>query len=176
MIRRILASSRYVIAFAVLGSFLSAVALIVYGFFTVVEIVWDMVTDRTVSSSGAKAYSVDFIELTDVFLLGTVLYIVALGLYDLFIDQGLPIPEWLHFTDLDELKDKLVGVIIVLLTVTFLGDVVSESVAGLDILYVGGAIGAVILALAALRWVDRQPKRDGKMERRDDGQDAGSGR
>ena len=39
VIKQILASSRFVIAFAVLGSFLSAAALIFYGFFTVFEIV-----------------------------------------------------------------------------------------------------------------------------------------
>ena len=158
MIRRILASSRFVIAFAVLGSFLAAVALIFYGFFTVAEIVWDMIGEHEVSPKGAKAYAVEFIELIDLFLLGTVLYIVALGLYELFIDQDLPVPAWLHITTLDDLKDKLVGVIIVLLAVTFLGDVGGETVVGRDILYIGLAIAAVITALTLVRLLERRPK------------------
>ena len=158
MIRQILASSRFVIAFAVLGSFLSAVALIIYGFFTVFEIVWDMIAEHEVSAKGAKVYAVEFIELIDLFLLGTVLYIVALGLYELFVDQDLPMPGWLHITTLDDLKEKLIGVIIVLLGVTFLGDVVGETVVGVDILYVGLAIAAVIVALTLQRWLERQSK------------------
>lgn len=58
-------------------------------------------------------------------------------------------PHWLVITDLDDLKGKLLGVIIVLLAVTFLGDVVtwdgSES-----ILWLGLAIGLVLLALGYL--------------------------
>ncbi len=34
-------------------------------------------------------------------------------------------PHWLVITDLDDLKGKLLGVITVLLAVTFLGDVVT---------------------------------------------------
>lgn len=173
MTRRILASSRYGIAFAVLGSFLSAMALIVYGFFAVVEIIWDMIRAHEVSDSGAKTYAVQFIELTDTFLLGTVLYIVAIGLYDLFIDQSLPMPAWLHISDLDELKDKLIGVVIVLLAVTFLGDVVGNETIGIDILYLGAGVAAVVLALALVRWVDRQPKGEGEKERRGDGKNPG---
>ena len=71
------------IAVAVLGSFLAAVALIIYGFFTVLEIVWDMLEEHDVSTGEAKVHAVDFIELIDLILLGTVLYIVALGLYEL---------------------------------------------------------------------------------------------
>ena len=158
MIRRILASSRFVIAFAVLGSFLAAVALIIYGFFTVLEIVWDMLQEHDVSTKEAKVRAVDFIELIDLFLLGTVLYIVALGLYELFVDQDLPMPGWLHITTLDDLKEKLIGVIIVLLGVTFLGDVVGETSHGVDILYLGLAIAAVIVALTLQRWLERQSK------------------
>ncbi len=158
MIKQILASSRFAIAFAVLGSFLSAVALIIYGFFTVFEIVWDMISEHSVSAKGAKFYAVEFIELIDLFLLGTVLYIVALGLYELFIDHDLPVPDWLHITNLDDLKEKLIGVIIVLLGVTFLGVVGGNTVVGVDILYLGLAIAAVIVALTLQRWLDRKSK------------------
>ena len=158
MIRRILASSRFVIAFAVLGSFLAAASLIFYGFFTVFEIVWDMISEHSVSAKGAKFYAVEFIELIDLFLLGTVLYIVALGLYELFIDQDLPVPKWLHIATLDDLKEKLIGVIIVLLGVTFLGAVGGSTIVGVDILYMGLAIAAVIVALTLQRWLERSSK------------------
>ena len=145
MLRTILASSRFFIAIAVLGSFVAAVALIVYGGIVVVDVTWHAFSGEF-SPEGAKDLAVDFIEMIDLFLLGTVLYIVSLGLYELFIDSELPMPSWLRIHDLDDLKDKLIGVVIVLLGVTFLGKVVTWD-GTRDILYFGAAIGIVILAL-----------------------------
>jgi uncharacterized membrane protein YqhA len=145
MVKTILASSRFFIAIAVLGSFVAAVALIVYGGLVVVEVTWKAFS-KEISAEGSKELAVDFIELIDLFLLGTVLYIVALGLYELFIDDDLPMPEWLLIHDLDDLKDKLIGVVIVLLGVTFLGKVVTWN-GDKSIIYFGGAIALVILAL-----------------------------
>src|SRR2546430_666113 len=84
--------------------------------------------------------------MIDLFLLGTVLYIVALGLYELFIDDRLPMPAWLLIQDLDDLKNKLIGVVIVLLGVTFLGKVVTWD-GDRNILFFGGASALVIIAL-----------------------------
>jgi uncharacterized membrane protein YqhA len=152
MIKRVLASSRFFIAAAVLGSFVSAVMLILAGFVAVVEIAFEKLSDPATDAQEAKQLAVDFIELTDVFLLGTILYIVALGLYELFIDPDLPMPRWLLIRDLDDLKERLIGVIIVLLGVTFLGSAVTWN-GDRDILYYGAAIGVVILALTLMLWV-----------------------
>nr|HET6902712.1 YqhA family protein [Ktedonobacteraceae bacterium] len=149
MLRRILASSRYLIIIAVLATFFAAIALLVYGGLTVFHVIYAMVVSSQFTTTEAKHISVEFIEIIDLFLLGTVLYIVSLGLYELFIDERIVMPHWLVITDLDALKGKLLGVIIVLLAVTFLGDVVtwdgSES-----ILWLGLAIGLVLLALGYL--------------------------
>lgn len=154
MLRRVLAGSRYVVLLAVVGSFAAAVALIAYGAVAVAFEIVAAVRAGGPSGTGAKLLATQFIELTDVFLLGTVLYIVALGLYELFIDDELPLPSWLRIETLDDLKDKLIGVVVVLLGVTFLGDAVTwEPGSGPGILYLGGAIALVIAALtAALRF------------------------
>lgn len=144
---RVLGTSRYLVALAVLGSFLSALVLLVYGTLAVAEIGWDTLRAGEVSVDGAKYLAVDLVEMTDVFLLGTVLIIVALGLYELFIDPALPVPDWLRIRDLDELKGKLVGVVGVLLGVTFLGYVV-EWKGNTEILHLGVAIALVIGALS----------------------------
>jgi uncharacterized membrane protein YqhA len=90
---------------------------------------------------------VGFIEVADVFLLAVVLYIMAVGLYELFIDDSLPLPGWLVIHDLEDLKEKLVGVVIVVLAVFFLGRVI-ESENALDLLYMGLGIAAIIASLA----------------------------
>jgi len=158
MIRRILASSRFFIAVAVLGSFISSVVLIVAGVIAVVDITLEAGRHPRTDVAEAKAFAVEFIELTDVFLLGTILYIVALGLYELFVDPDLPMPGWLVIRDLDDLKERLIGVIIVLLGVTFLGSAVTWS-GDRDIIYYGAAIAVVILALTVMLWVSAQRHR-----------------
>jgi uncharacterized membrane protein YqhA len=149
MLRRILASSRYLIIIAVLATFLAAVALLVYGGLTVLHVIYEMFASGQFTTTEAKHFSVEFIEIIDLLLLGTVLYIVSLGLYELFIDERIVMPNWLVITNLDDLKGKLLGVITVLLAVTFLGDVVTWD-GSQGILWLGLATGLVLLALGYL--------------------------
>lgn len=152
---RLFASSRFFVAFAVFGTFLSAVALYVYGTLVVAKTIWDAVEAGDVSVAGARHLQVSFIELTDVFLLGTVLVIVALGLYQLFIHPGLPVPAWLKISDLDQLTEKLIEVVGVLLGVTFLAFAV-ELRGGTDVLGFGVAVAIVIAALSLLLTVSHR--------------------
>jgi len=85
-----------------------------------------------------------------VYLPAIVLYIMVLGLFELFIDDRLPLPEWLEFHHLDDLKEKLVSVTIVVLAVFFLGKVVEGGAGYLELLYLGGGIGLMISALTYL--------------------------
>ena len=149
MLRRTLAGSRYLVLIAVIGSFLASIIVLIYGGLTVVSIGFEAVTHATFTTTGAKYLAVECIEVIDLFLLGTVLYIVALGLYELFIDANLPTPPWLVITNLDDLKAKLTGVITVLLAVTFLANVV-EWGGNTSILALGIAIGLVLFALGYL--------------------------
>jgi uncharacterized membrane protein YqhA len=61
----------------------------------------------------------------------------------LFIDPGLPMPRWLKITTLEDLKERLLGVVAVLLAVTFTGNAVTWSGTN-DILALGIAIGLVL--------------------------------
>jgi uncharacterized membrane protein YqhA len=149
MLQRILSGSRYLIAIAVIGSFLTSVAILVYGGVRSLAIVFDVFTHGTFTDDGAKHLSIESIELIDLFFLGTVLYIIALSLYELFINEHLPMPSWLVVTNLDDLKSKLLGVIIVLLAVTFLANVVTWN-GSVNILALGVAVGVVLFSLAYL--------------------------
>ena len=149
---RLLAGSRFLVALAVLGSLLGAATLLAYGALTVGEIAWDTAMGGNVSVFGAEHLAVRLVELTDVFLLGTVLVVVALGLWSLLVAPDLPVPAWLRVHDLNELKEKLVGVVGVLLAVAFLG-VVVESDGQTPVLELGAAVALVIAALSLLLWV-----------------------
>lgn len=149
MLGRILASTRYLILIAVIGSFIGAVTLLVFGGVVTLTTAWEVMQTADFTPHGIQSVSIDFIEIIDLFLLGTVLYIVAIGLYELFIDPDVPLPGWLHTRSLDVLKEKLLGVIVVLLGVSFLGEVTEWQNAE-QILYLGLAIAAVVIAFAAL--------------------------
>ena len=146
MLRKILAGSRYLIVIAVLGSFLAAIGTLVYGGLTVVSVMFEAFSHAIFTVDGVKHLELESIEIIDLFLLGTVLYIVAMGLYELFIDESLPTPKWLVTTSLDDLKVRLLGVVVVLLAVTFLGEVVTWN-GSINIVALGIAVGLVLFAL-----------------------------
>ena len=56
------------------------------------------------------------------FLVGTVLYITAVGLFQLFIHE-IEFPGWLKIDSTDELETNLIGVTVVVLAVNFMGAV-----------------------------------------------------
>ena len=145
-VRWLLTRSRFLVIFAALGSLAAAIVLFIYGSAEIVGVVAELIAKPEVSSKGAKALTLSFIEIVDLFLLGTVLLIIAVGLYELFVDPGIQMPEWLHIRTLDDLKVKLVGVVIVVLSVLFLGHVVAWN-GERDLLHFGAAIALVIAAL-----------------------------
>jgi uncharacterized membrane protein YqhA len=83
----------------------------------------------------------------DLFLLATVFYIIAVGLYELFINDKLVLPAWLVIHNFDDLKGKLISVLIVVLGVLFLSKAIDWD-GKIGILYFGLAIAAIILALS----------------------------
>jgi uncharacterized membrane protein YqhA len=145
--RNILAGSRFFIAIAVLGTFVASVTLIISGTISVFKVTKDAIADGDTGVDASKHMAVDYLQLVDIFLLGTALYIIALGLYELFIDDSLPMPKWLIIATFEDLKEKLIGVIIVLLGVSFLGTAVTWT-GDSNILNLGVATAAIILALA----------------------------
>jgi uncharacterized membrane protein YqhA len=146
MLAPLLNGSRYLVIIAVLGSLAAAAALFIYGAAETVSVISHTIAKMDISSKGAKQLALSFIEIVDLFLLGTVLLMIALGLYELFIDNKLKLPEWLQIRTFDDLKNKLVGVVLVVLAVLFLGHVVAWD-GSRDLLGLGLAIAAVIAAL-----------------------------
>jgi len=150
-ISKLLAKSRYLVGLAVLGAFAGMVTLLFQGIGEVYHLVLLVLGVQETADVGEKL-TFSFIEVLDTFLLATVCYIMALGLYELFVDDRLELPGWLTIRNLDDLKNKLTSVIIVLMSVIFLGHVVSWD-GERDLLRIGAPIALVI---AALTWFLRQ--------------------
>ncbi|MET3897227.1 putative membrane protein YqhA [Devosia sp. UYZn731] len=122
----------------------ASVALIVYGAFETRHFVTALFhPDGAVHRDEIMLVA---IELVDLFLLATVVQVVALGLYQLYFRQDLQLPKWLKVETLDDLKSKLVGVTVTVLAVYFLGRALTWET-GADIAYLGIGVALVIVAL-----------------------------
>ncbi|MFN5058895.1 MAG: YqhA family protein [Chloroflexota bacterium] len=144
---RVLSSSRYLIMIAVIGALIGMVTLLVFGMWEIYAVVDKVINTETPEKIG-KTVALYIIEAIDIFLLATVCYITALGLFELFISDDVQIPEWLAINTLDDLKNKLTSVVIVVMGVIFLGQVVGWD-GKRDLIPLGAPIALII---AALTW------------------------
>jgi uncharacterized membrane protein YqhA len=155
--KSVLGASRYLILVAVLGSFVAATVLFGYGAVRIGQLTVEAVAGPA-SAKGFKALSLGFIEAVDGFLLATVFYIVAISLYELFVDDTVTLPAWLVVRGLEDLKNKLAGVVAVVLGVLFLGQAVSWD-GQRDLLGCGAAVALVIAALTL--FLSQRAKKEG---------------
>jgi uncharacterized membrane protein YqhA len=123
----------------------------VQGSVAMVQVIIDVITKGT----KLKLTIVDVLTAVDAILLGTVLLVIGYGLYELFIDEDLSVPVWLQVHDLDDLKSKLIGVVVAIIAVIFVGVYVDVDRADEVISYGVGA-GALVVGLAIFSYATRK--------------------
>ena len=138
--------SRVLVIVAVVCTFAGATTLLAAGALNIGQAVTDFIRQRPTDAHGVRHLLLDFIELVEIFLVAMVLYLIALGLYTLFVDPTLPVPPWMVGRSLNDLKVTLVEVIGATLGVLFLGQVVTWD-GERDLLPLGVGTAAVIIAL-----------------------------
>lgn len=143
---RLLSRTRFTILLPVLGAWLAALITFGFGAYEVILAVANFFSTIIDPEKIVKLSVINLIEAVDLFLLGTAFYLIALGLYELFIDENISVPRWLEIHDLNDLKDNLISIVVVVLGVQFLAQVLN-GMGGMDLLSYGAAIGVVILAL-----------------------------
>lgn len=141
--KRLVGWTRFMATVPIVGLFVAAIVMSVS---TLIQ-TFIVTAEAALGEIEMQDMLVDYIECADYFLLSIVLYIMSIGLYSLFIDDRIPLPNWLEVHTLDELKEKLVSVIVVVMGVYFLGRLLHGANA-LDLLYMGAGIGAVVFSLA----------------------------
>ena len=145
--------SRYLVLIAVIGLLLAAAAVFVFGGIATVNIIIETFEAGEYTAEGARLISIEFIEMIDLFLLGTILLITSVGLFQLFIQPDIELPEWLVVTNLEQLKFNLVAVIVVMLAIFFLGAAAGEVFKTSGFLGYGLAIASVVVAVVLAVWV-----------------------
>jgi uncharacterized membrane protein YqhA len=153
-------NSRFVILAAVAGSLFAGFAIFYMATVDVVYLVQHALhyADPSMADEARKALHdstvTHIVEVVDGYLLATVLLIFSLGLYELFIsdiDQAhgnKASSKILVISSLDDLKSRLAKVILMILIVTLFQEALKMKLAApIDLLYLGGAIALIALAL-----------------------------
>jgi uncharacterized membrane protein YqhA len=143
MWRKILENGKAIALLPSLSLFLGAVFLGFYGIYILFETIYKAFTNETARDSTVLVTK--FISVMDIHLISVILYIFAVGLYELFVGK-LQLPEWLKIGSIDQLKSKLASVIVLILAITFTKNLV-EWKNPLDTLLFGLAASAVIAVL-----------------------------
>lgn len=150
--RRILGVTRYAVIAPALAAILGALLLMVQGSIAMVVAIIGSVTGGTY----LKDTIVEVLTAVDAILLGTVLLVIGYGLYELFVDSNIEVPEWLQVRDLDDLKSKLIGVVVAIIAVIFVGVFVDANRAS-DVVAYGVGAGALVTGLAVFAFATRKP-------------------
>ncbi len=139
--------TRYLIIIPVIGLGIAAAIFFVFGGIGLIELLVDAVRAALglIEAHGdSNDFVVEVVEHVHLFLIGTVLYITAIGFYQLFISE-IEFPGWLKIENTEDLETSLIGVTVVVLAVNFLSVVFAgESV---DLLTQGAGIALPIAAL-----------------------------
>lgn len=145
-VRLLLGATRLLMIIGILSLIAAAAALLLFRAIETYRHIVKMVAPVGAGLTNREVFLAS-IKLVDLVLLATVLQVVAIGLYALFIESDIPVPRWLRTDDVDGLKHKLAGIVAVMLGVLFLEQVINAP-GSVELLALGIGIAAVIAALS----------------------------
>lgn len=128
IVERLLWESRFMVFLAVIASVIAAFILVLIGTYDIIIVLkhsFEMFSSSEYFENFHKEAIKHIVSAVDVYLISTVLLIFGLGLYELFIskidyiEQAEKASKILLVHSLDQLKEKLAKVILMVLIVTF---------------------------------------------------------
>jgi uncharacterized membrane protein YqhA len=147
MLRKLLDVSRYLMVLPVIGSLFLTLSVVVSGLGLVLVQEWELLQTGEYSARTAKQLTLTVIEAIDMFLVGAISYLIAVGVYILFIghkdDQSF---KRFKIESLADLENKVIGIVVVAMAVGFVGKA-AEAPGPLAVLQLGGGVAVVIAAL-----------------------------
>lgn len=158
---RIFGLARYVVIVPAIASMLGAILLMLQGSVAMVKAIIDTVW----LGISLKENIVYVLTAVDAILLGTVLLVIAYGLYELFVDTKIVVPAWLQVRDLDDLKSKLIGVVVAIIAVVFVGVLVDSNRAS-DVISYGVGAGALVTGLAFFAYATKKSDKEKPLNRK----------
>jgi uncharacterized membrane protein YqhA len=166
---RMLAGSRLLVLIPVVFLLVDAVGSFVYGSDILV---------RSLSHDVGEPARVGgrlgiFLVVMDTYLVGATLMVAAFGFYELFVlkraldEHKYWLPHWLRMHDLEDLKARVVSMLILVASITFV-DIAVESHDERGVLFLGLGIAVVIVALTVFLRFGRRPDADPRLKTRTD--------
>lgn len=157
---RVLDASRLLVLIPVVVLDLSALAAFVYGTGVFVHSVGVVLNHPIPVGHKIGLFLLDI----DLFLIGATLLIASIGLYELFVGRvgnggHSHMPEWLQMDDLNDLKGRVVAMIVLVVSVAFV-EVVVDFDRSRTVLEVGGGVALVVAALTLFLRFGNQPHPD----------------
>ncbi len=146
---RLLTGTRFLIVIPIMGLAIAAAFFFVLGGLSLIRLIADYLLAVSGLAHATEAVDpgaviVEVVEHVHSLLVGTVLYLTAVGLYQLFIGP-IPFPAWLQIENTEELETNLIGVTVVVLAVNFMGE--SFAAEADQMLEYGAGIALPIAAL-----------------------------
>jgi uncharacterized membrane protein YqhA len=158
-----LALSRLLVLIPVIFLMLDAAASFVYGADILIRTLTEVIGEPV--HVGARLGR--FLVVMDTFLVGVTLMILAFGFYELFVitkereGHKYWLPGWLKMHDIEDLKARVVSMLILVAAITFVDRLVESQVAN-EVLFLGAGIALVILGLTAFLWFTKSRPEGGK--------------
>jgi uncharacterized membrane protein YqhA len=143
-----LSLARLTVVLPVVVLVLSGVGAYVYGTAIAVHSVVD-IAHHPFEEHNLRLFLVEI----DLFLIGATLIIAAIGLYELFVSRidpansRRPMPDWLVINDLNDLKARVISMIILVSAVSFADVLLEFGDDTLRVLYLAAGVGIFIVAL-----------------------------
>ncbi len=145
---KIVISTRYLVIVPIIGLALGAAVLFIFGGYGLIVLIVQQVLalfNLVEAHPSEIPIFVELVEYVHTFLIGTVLYITAVGFFQLFIRE-VEFPAWLRVESTDEMETNLIGVTVVVLAVNFLARAFTTTET--EVLHYGVGIALPIAALA----------------------------
>ena len=152
-LEKIIWNFRNITLLAVILSIVWSLTLIILGSWDIVEAVifYNPLFDESISNNNDLLFKI--ISAIDLFLIGIVLLIFGFGIYELFVSEidfanAKFTESTLKIRDLDQLKNKIIKVVIIVLIVKFFEKVLKFSenfTTPMDILYFGLSILSICI-------------------------------
>ena len=153
---KVIGRSRFIVLLAVIAVLLVAVSLFLLGAVQAVNSLWEAWASVFAGQLNSTDLSVQFLEIVSVMLKAVVFYIIGVGLYSLFI-APLNLTVSLGVETLNDLEDKVISVIIVIMGVTFLEHFIRWR-DPVQTLQFAGALSVVVFALVFFQRYSHQAK------------------
>lgn len=157
-------NSRFIVILAVIFGLMGAIILFIVASMDIWEVAvytFDAIATHVHPEGFHENIVSGIIGAVDLYLIAVVMFIFAFGLYELFISdidqaQGKNGSKLLAIDDLDQLKDKIAKVIVMVLVVSFFQRVLHTSFTSpLEMLYFALSITALAVGLSFLSKVGK---------------------